>query len=194
MSKVLLIDYENVQGISLALVAGTDWKVCIFTGTSQNRIPITLVASAQALGDKLSWIRIDGSGPNALDFHIAYYLGSGITKNPDDEYYILSKDKGFDPLVKHITKGKTICKRITSMGEIASARRAKEPDAIYGKVVTNLKKIEKGRRPRNKRTLRQHVKSLIGGVNSEVKLDRAIEQLFSSKLVVEEHGKLIYRL
>jgi hypothetical protein len=194
MSKVLLIDYENVQGISLALVAGTDWKVCIFTGTSQNRIPITLVASAQALGDKLSWIRIDGSGPNALDFHIAYYLGSGITKNPDDEYYILSKDKGFDPLVKHITKGKTICKRITSMGEIASARRAKEPDAIYGKVVTNLKKIEKGRRPRNKKTLRQHVKSLIGGVNSEVKLDRTIEQLFSSKLVVEEHGKLIYRL
>jgi hypothetical protein len=194
MSKVLLIDYENVQGISLALVAGTDWKVCIFTGTSQNRIPITLVASAQALGDKLSWIRIDGSGPNALDFHIAYYLGSGITKNPDDEYYILSKDKGFDPLVKHITKGKTICKRITSMGEIASARRAKEPDAIYGKVVTNLKKIEKGRRPRNKKTLRQHVKSLIGGVNSEEKLDRTIEQLFSSKLVVEEHGKLIYRL
>lgn len=194
MSKVLLIDYENVQGISLALVAGTDWKVCIFTGTSQNRIPITLVASAQALGDRLSWIRIDGSGPNALDFHIAYYLGSGITKNPDDEYYILSKDKGFDPLVKHITKGKTICKRITSMGEIASARRAKEPDAIYGKVVTNLKKIEKGRRPRNKKTLRQHVKSLIGGVNSEEKLDRTIEQLFSSKLVVEEHGKLIYRL
>jgi hypothetical protein len=194
MSKVLLIDYENVQGISLALVAGTDWKVCIFTGTSQNRIPITLVASAQTLGDRLSWIRIDGSGPNALDFHIAYYLGSGITKNPDDEYYILSKDKGFDPLVKHITKGKTICKRITSMGEIASARRAKEPDTIYGKVVTNLKKIEKGRRPRNKKTLRQHVKSLIGGVNSEVKLDRTIEQLFSSKLVVEEHGKLIYRL
>lgn len=194
MSKVLLIDYENVQGISLALVASTDWKVCIFTGTSQNRIPITLVASAQALGDRLSWIRIDGSGPNALDFHIAYYLGSGITKNPDDEYYILSNDKGFDPLVKHIAKGKTICKRITSMGEITSARRAKEPDAIYGKVVTNLKKIEKGRRPRNKKTLRQHVKSLIGGVNSEEKLDRTIEQLFSSKLVIEEHGKLIYRL
>ena len=194
MSKVLMVDYENVQGISLAPVASTDWKVCIFTGITQSKIPITLVASAQALGDRLSWIRIDGNGPNALDFHIAYYLGSGIAKNPHDEYYILSKDKGFDPLVKHIAKGKTICKRIISIGEIASARRTKEPDAIYGKVVTNLRKIEKGRRPRNKKTLRQHVSSLIGRADSEEKLDRTIEQLFASKLVVEENGKLIYRI
>ncbi len=194
MGKVLLIDYENVQGISLEPLASTEWKVCIFTGTSQSKIPITLVASAQALGDKLSWIRIDGNGPNALDFHIAYYLGAGIAKNPADEYYILSKDKGFDPLVKHIAKGKTVCKRITSVGEIASARRNREPDAMYGKVITNLKKIEKGRRPRNRKTLRQHVKSLIGRANSEEKLDRTIEQLFASKLVVEENGRLIYRI
>jgi hypothetical protein len=194
MSKVLLIDYENVQGISLEPLARTDWKVCIFTGTSQSKIPISLVASAQELGDRLSWIQIDGNGPNALDFHIAYYLGAGIAENPTDEYYILSKDRGFDPLVKHVAKGKTICKRIASIGEIAYTRRAKEPDAIYGKVVTNLKKIEKGRRPRNRKTLRQHVKSLIGRAHSEEKLNRTIEQLFASKLVVEENGKLTYRI
>ena len=40
MSIVLLIDYENVQGINLEELAGTDSRVCIFTGSSQSKIPI----------------------------------------------------------------------------------------------------------------------------------------------------------
>jgi hypothetical protein len=206
MSKVLLIDYENVQDVDLRQVARMDCLVCVFTGSSQNKIPIDLVSSAQALGHRLSWIRIEGSGPNALDFHIAYYLGASISKEPGNEYYVLSKDKGFDPLMKHIAKEKVICKRISSISEIKSMvpvlerkqvkplRVAKEPDSDYAKVVRNLKKIDKSRLPRSRRTLRQHLKTLVGAPQTEDKLDGIVNQLFASRMIAEENNRLRYEI
>jgi len=194
MSKVLLIDYENVQGINLTQIERMDCRVCVFTGSSQNKIPIDLVSSAQRLGNRLNWIRIDGNGPNALDFHIAYYLGTQIAMNPADEYFVLSRDKGFDPLIKHIAKKKMICKRISSISEIESIKRPKDADGDYGRVVHNLRKIDKSKRPRNKKTLRQHLKTLIGKPQAEEKLDRIIERLFASKLITEENGRLVYKI
>jgi hypothetical protein len=194
MSKVLLIDYENVQGINLRQIDQTGCKVHVFTGSSQSKIPIDLVSSAQAFGDRLEWIRIDGNGPNALDFHIAYYLGVQIAKCPTNEYFILSKDKGFDPLIKHIIKGKVICRRIGSISEIGPGKKAKGADGDYEKVVKNLIKIEKGQRPRNKRTLRQYLKTLVSKPQTEEKVDRIIEQLFASKLVSDDNGRLIYKI
>jgi hypothetical protein len=43
-----------------------------------------------------------GNGPNALDFHIAYYLGELAVSDPDAYFHIISKDTGFDPLVAHL--------------------------------------------------------------------------------------------
>jgi len=206
VSKVLLIDYENVQNVDLGQVARLDCLVCVFTGSSQNKIPIELVSSAQALGHRLSWIRIEGSGPNALDFHIAYYLGAQISKNPGNEYYVLSKDKGFDPLIKHIAAEKVICKRIGSISEIRggvppmerkqakSPRVVKEPEGDFAKVLSNLKKIHKSRLPRSKRTLRQHLKTLVGAPQTEEKLDSIIEQLFASGVIAEENSRLRYQI
>jgi hypothetical protein len=194
MSRILLIDYENVQGIDLSEIAGTDCKVSVFTGSSQNKIPIELVTSAQVLGNQLKWVRIDGSGPNALDFHIAYYLGGDIAKNPQDEYFILSKDKGFDPLIRHIVKGKVKCKRIMSISEILSARKTRIVDNDYDRALSNLKKIEKSRRPRNEAALRQHIKSILGKSGSKEKVDQMINKLASSRAIAVENGKIVYKI
>ncbi len=194
MSKVLLVDYENVQGINLKEITGADTRVCIFTGSSQNKIPIDLVSSAQLLGNRLEWIRIDGNGPNALDFHIAYYLGSRIAKSPENEYFVLSKDKGFDPLMRHIAKEKVACKRIAALSEALPSKKAKAPDSDYEKILRNLRKIEKGRRPKNTKTLKQHVKSIVGKTQTEERLNRIVEQLFVSKIVAEEDGRLTYEI
>ncbi len=194
MSKVLLIDYENVQGIRLSELKGTDYKVRIFTGSSQNRIPIELVTAAQVLGNQVEWIRIDGNGPNALDFHIAYYLGAQAAKEPKNEYFILSKDKGFDPLLRHIAKENVSCRRISSLSELTATKKTKNIDGDYEKVLSNLKKIGKERRPRNKQKLRQHIKSALGKSSSEDKLSKIIGQLTSSKAILDVDGKLTYRI
>jgi hypothetical protein len=199
MGKVLYIDYENVQKIDLSRIAQLDLKVWLFAGSSQNRVPIELVKSAQALGNHLEWVLIGGNGPNALDFHIAYYLGLHVAVNPEDEYFILSKDKGFDPLVGHVMARKTRCRRIVSISEIETdrlstrVRKAIEIDPLYAKVVANLAKLQESKRPRNRKTLRQHVKSLAGKGQSEQKVEQIVEQLFASKVVMEGDDGLSYK-
>lgn len=37
----------------------------------------------QALGEQAGYVEIAGSGPNALGFHIAYYIGELASKEPD---------------------------------------------------------------------------------------------------------------
>jgi hypothetical protein len=194
MSKILLIDYENIQGIDLSQLKGKDFKVRIFAGNSQNKIPIELVASAQLLGSQVEWVRIEGNGPNALDFHIAYYLGGHASKDARDEYFILSKDRGFDPLIRHMGKENIRCRRITSMAELLSAKRSKNADGDYQKVLSNLKKIAKDKRPRNREKLRQHIRSVMGKTSTEDRLNGIIAQLISSKAIMDMDGKLSYRI
>jgi hypothetical protein len=192
MEKVLLIDFENIQDINLDQIESNDYRICVFIGESQNKIPLELVQSAQKLGNRLEWVKIDGNGRNALDFHIAYYLGSQIEKNRSQEFIILSKDKGFDPLVRYVAKQNVKCKRINSIIEIVPPRKAKDQDHEYTKVIENLRKIEKGKRPRRRNTLKQHVKGLLGRQITDERLNEIMDQLFIEGFVSEENNILTY--
>jgi len=125
---MLLVDFENVQKLDLAAVPGHA-AVRIFVGASQAKVPMALVLQAQALGARLEWIRIEGQGSNALDFHIAFYLGEYLAATPRSEYVILSRDRGFDPLVRHLVGRGFRVRRIGSQGELGAHVRAGTPPA-----------------------------------------------------------------
>jgi hypothetical protein len=55
------------------------------------------------MGSRFDYVRIRSVERNAGDFCIAFYLGELLHANPQAECVILSKDKCFDPLVKHLT-------------------------------------------------------------------------------------------
>ena len=57
-------------------------------------------------------------GRNALDFHIAYYIGRLVAEDPNAYFHIISKDKGFDPLIEHLRNEKIFCSRSPSVLEI----------------------------------------------------------------------------
>ena len=118
VGRHLLVDYENVHEVNLGALA-EDFQVTIFVGHSQNSLPFNLVRSAQRLGTRLIWFKADANGNNALDFHIAYSLGCLLTGAPQLEVFILSKDTGYDPLVRYlVNKGRKV-RRIASFQEIA---------------------------------------------------------------------------
>ncbi len=71
----IFIDFENVQPRDLALLKGLEFKGMIFVGVSQAKLSTEFVFAVQSLGPAAEYVRIDGNGRNALDFHIAYYLG-----------------------------------------------------------------------------------------------------------------------
>lgn len=115
--KLLLIDFENVQQVDLSRL-DEGRHVIIFVGASQKAIPIELVTSAQKLGPRVEWQRVDGNGSNALDFHIACHLGRVLEKSAHVHCTVLSKDKGFDPLLRWLNKTGLKCTRINSLLEL----------------------------------------------------------------------------
>src|SRR5207253_5507578 len=101
--SVLLVDYENIGKIDLgAIPAGV--RVLFFFGASQKSVPTEFLKAALRLGERFLPIDIEGQSKNALDFHIAFYLGEYLTRSPGTSCVVLSKDKGFDPLIRHLVR------------------------------------------------------------------------------------------
>lgn len=100
--KFVLIDYENVTLENIELLDKENFNIIVFVGEFQTRIRTDTVMALQRMGNRATYIKITGNGSNALDFHIAYYIGEISVNNPKASFHIISKDKGFDPLIKHL--------------------------------------------------------------------------------------------
>lgn len=121
--SVLLVDYENIGKIDLAAIPD-GVRVPFFFGASQRTVPTEFLKAALRLGERFVPIDIEGQGKNALDFHIAFYLGDYLARSPETACVILSKDKGFDPLVRHLTRRGFAVRRANSMAEALGSRAA----------------------------------------------------------------------
>lgn len=191
--KLLLVDSENVQQINLARL-DESYQIIIFVGASQKNIPVELVTNAQKLGNRLEWQRVDANGNNALDFFIACQLGRILEKSPQFRCIVLSKDKGYDPLLRHLNKIGLKCKRINSLLELdPRATQADESNPNYKRVVELLGKSEKKSRPRRRKTLSQHICSMFQKKIDQTEIDRIIDILFANKLISETNGALTYK-
>ena len=59
-TNYVLIDYENVQPKNLEILAKHPFKVFVFVGANQTKVPYDLAAAMQNLGDSASYIKISG--------------------------------------------------------------------------------------------------------------------------------------
>jgi hypothetical protein len=142
-NPILLVDLENIQKINLAAVP-VHVRVRVFYGVTQKRIPTELVVHAQPLGTRLEWIKISGHGKNALDFHIAFYLGQELTASPQSDCVILSRDTGFDPLVRHLLGRGYTCRRVSSIESAFGGAQPTVEEDPFDRLLVLLKK-EKAR-------------------------------------------------
>jgi len=189
-NKRLLVDYENVQQLDFGLL-GPEYHVTVFVGASQKNLPTSLVTSTQALGGRLEWRQVEGNGNNALDFHIACELGRVLERCPSTHCTVLSKDKGFDPLLRHLNKHGLLCARINSILELGSKAASKnEPN--YMRVVEWLGKMDKSARPRTRLTLSKHISAMTQNQLPQRDLSRIIDLLFANKMVSETNNRLTY--
>jgi hypothetical protein len=189
--KLLLVDFENVQQVDLAQL-DSSFHVAIFVGASQRSIPIELVTDAQKLGARVEWTRIDANGKNALDFFIAYQLGRISERESKLECVVLSKDKGFDPLLRHLNKNGLRCRRINSMMELDPKAESHTNDPNYKRVVEILGKLEKKSRPRKRKTLSPYILSIFQNIIEQREVDRIVDTLFAKKMISESNNALTY--
>jgi PIN domain len=115
----VLIDFENVQPESLAALEQDHFKLMMFVGASQTKVPFEAAAALQRMGTRAEYVKISGSGRNALDFHIAFYIGQLAAADPTASFHIVSKDSGFDPLIEHLKTRKVSAGRVADIAGIA---------------------------------------------------------------------------
>ena len=120
----VLVDFENVQPRNLGLLKGGPFKLKVFVGASQTKVSLDLAQAVQSFGSDGEYIQITGNGSNALDFHIAYYIGVLSAREPEAIFHIISKDTGFDPLVKHLKARGIECKRSAAITDIPHIKSA----------------------------------------------------------------------
>lgn len=135
-----LIDFENVQPKALEHLQPGASRIKVFLGQHQTRLMLDLVQALQPFGSDAEYIAIQGSGPDAVDFHIAFYIGR-LADEAGAEFNIISKDRGFDPLVRHLNGLGIVCRRLSEIpGAMAAAVVVTTPATGVAKKVTKAVK------------------------------------------------------
>jgi PIN domain len=205
----VLIDYENVKLTTIERLAGEQFRVTVFLGPHDSKLPVDLVVDMQRLGDRGSYVVLDASGHNALDFHIAYYLGALATKDPEGFFHVVSRDTGFDPLIRHLKAHGTLSARSGSIEEMPCfAKPASPPGGGNGQAsvgpaptIEHLVKIaaddlikRKASRPRKVATLRSTVHAVCGKQLTDPVIDAVVAQLVTRGWVKVSATTVSYEL
>lgn len=194
-ATILFIDYENVTQVRLSSLQQPDLKILIFVGCAQVKIPFELVREAHQLGASVEWIGVEGTGPNALDFHIVFYLGQISLQSPTANYVILSRDRGFDPLIQHLAKIGISCRRIDRL-ELLSGQSdlALSQDFLSDVAVAKLSVVAAKSRPKKRSTLYTYLKSILTKYQpSEPEIKQLLDTWFTTGKVAESKEKITYK-
>lgn len=160
-TNYVLIDYESVQPEDLSVLRHDHFRVVVFVGAHQNKIPYETAAALQQMGSNAEYVKISGTGPNALDFHIAFYVGQLAGREPEAYFHIVSKDAGFDPLISHLKTRKLRAQRVKTLGDIPLLKAGNDksaPERIT-RIVNDLCKREAAK-PRTVATLTSTIGAL----------------------------------
>ena len=147
----------------------------------------------QSLGDKASYLQISGSGNNALDFHIAYYLGDLISTDPKGCFHVISRDTGYDQLIKHL-KGKNLNvarrKDLFDIPWLSSVNKEPPSEQVFA-IVNNLS-ARGPSRPRKVKTLRNSINSLFGNKLETDEIDNLVHNLEKQKYITIDKDNVSY--
>jgi hypothetical protein len=194
-TNFILIDLENIQPKDVDLLKDGPFKVKVFHGPNQSKIPVSLVTALQPLGDDVEYIGLETAGNNALDFHIAYYIGALSATEPTAFFHIISKDTGFDPLLKYL-KGKNIfAQRSTCITDIPYFKPAL-PGTLKAKMEEVVKDLvrRKASKPRTQKTLLGTIHALFKKELSESELAALFSGLCKRGIVKVDGTKVSYTL
>lgn len=193
-TNFVLIDFESIQPESIALLEDAHFEVMVFVGASQSKVPFEIVESMQRLAAHGHYIKISGNGKNALDFHIAYYIGRLAHEKPDAFFHIISHDQGFDPLIQHLKIKKIFASRSSSIEEIPVVKAALKRSARdrADQFIEHLR-LPKSTKPQKLKTLTSAIDTFFKKQLSEEELNEVIAELGKSKAIVfADNNKINY--
>ena len=98
--SVYLVDFENVtsEGLSGVDKLGEGDKVVLFYSTKANKISMSIHVEMSRSLASFEYKEVAVGGKNALDYQLSTYLGYLIGQKEDTNFYIVSRDRGYEYL------------------------------------------------------------------------------------------------
>jgi hypothetical protein len=179
----IFVDFENVHEVDLAVLDTKSVNFTLLLGARQTRLDAALVEKLLEHAPTVQLVRLTSSGSNALDFALAYYLGRAVMADPTGCFHIVSKDKGFVPLIEHRQSRHIHAHRHDDFTGLTSSGPAKPPPALpedlFSRVLEHLRKNVTAR-PKRKKTLVSHLLAFSGNTTTEADVMDLIERLFKA--------------
>lgn len=194
-TNYVLIDFENLQPDSLKQLDRDYFKVLVFVGACQERFPVDMTTILHGFGARVEYIKISGKGNNALDFHIAYYIGQRAASDPAAYFHIISKDSGFDPLIEHLRANQIFVHRAERIVDIPLVKistcktLAERIELIVGKL-----KQPKATKPGTLKKLESMIARLFLRQISDKEVSGLIEELARKRHLTVSGTKITYAL
>jgi hypothetical protein len=146
----ILVDFENVQpsALDIGLVPGDGVRLAIFRGPGQMKYSADVAEAWQPLGANVTFIRCAKAGRNAVDMHIAFYLGELVAAQQRAEvgqgarFFIVSRDTDFDPLLMHIRSQGFEAARVASIKAALNGGVPEKPEPRAAKTRSRRTKAE----------------------------------------------------
>ena len=206
-TNYVLIDFENVRPESLDGLDSKHFKVLVFVGASQTTLKFEVAEAMQRLGARAQYVKISGNGPNALDFHIAFYIGHISASDATARFHIISRDTGFDPLVQHLKTKNISVVRSSDIKDIPLLQVANSkslPEKVAA-AVTDLKQ-RGATKPKTVKTPSKSLRDKVAAVVTNLKqrgsskprtvttLSSTVSSLFGKQLTDAELTELVHEL
>lgn len=193
-TQVILVDFENVQPDLLPALAIDDVQVRVFVGPHQTRLATNVVVAMQELGGRAKYVRVSKQGPDALDMHLAFYLGELSQQFPDAFFHVVAKDRDYDSLLEHLKARGIFSAKAPDLAAIPLFKRAlasKPADQISA--AADWLKERVGNRPSTVKTLKNSLKKVAFAERlDEAEIEEVFEGLANQGFISIDKQKVLY--
>lgn len=220
----VFVDLENVKSIDATVIGGKNLKMHLFLGPQNKKLDVDVVEQLLGNAQAVQMVRTVTVGKNALDFVLAYHLGQAVLTDPKGYFHIVSKDAGYDALVELLKSRHVKVKRHSDWSELhfhsppkptavaapvpvapkaqtpsnphAAAKTQSTPalSSAATKLVENLKKLAKPKRPKKEKSLIAHAKPFCGKGVSDETVAKVMGEMKKAKLItIDENGAVAYQ-
>ena len=191
----IFVVFENTKVHDIGLISGKPVILLLVMGEKQKQLPIPLIKQLLAHADQVGLIEANCTGKNALDFVLSFHVGQWAKQDPTGYFHIVSKDKGFDPLITHLKQLKVSAAR---HDEFAQIPVFVDPTALpLDKIGLLTRRFSQhvASRPATRDSLMSHINSTFAKRLSENEVAGLVKQLEQRKLInINENNKVSYCL
>ena len=138
--SIFLIDYENVNvdGFNGLLNCTENDQIKVFYTKGAETLTFGLHRRLSESKSKIDYFKVENGSKNALDFQLSSYLGYLIANNPNEKYYIVSKDKGYEILTVFWQKYKNLNSQVTLVSDLSLKNDQEEKKKLNSSIQSVL--------------------------------------------------------